>query len=212
MQVNAVVDEVGAFAVLDLLDDPAVLGTPIGQELARALPLGLPTGGHPLVSRLAALVERAAVDLFPEFRRLILAGPELAVFEAVAAVSPTLPAVVALPASTSPEVADRIAANMPPGLDIEDVITVPMLPPGDVKAADTLIIVAGFSAGPNMWSIPSAARSVMDFYRGHLMYDALLLDPLGLPVYQRTRLFSVVSDVAVDHVMRPCGAFQTIGV
>lgn len=211
MQLDTVVGEVGTLTVLGLVDDSAN-SAGLGDELGRALPLGLPTGGYSLLSRLTVLAHRAALELFSDFRRLVVPAPELVLLEALATVSPSLAVVLALPANTSTETKERITANVPPGLDIEDVIAVPTFPAGAVKAADTLIVVAGFAAGPNMWSIPTAARAVMDFYRSQLLYDALLLDPLGLPVYQRTRLFSVVSDVAIDHVLRRQVAFENAEV
>lgn len=201
MNVDEAVDEVGALTVLGLTDGLIIdRDTQLSVALADALPVPLPIEAAGLSGRLLSLVEDLTEEILPGFKRIVLAGQELILLEALADAKGCLPIVLALPSWTTADTRERIEANVPERLDVS-VITIPEYPDGQVTPMDTVLLLCGFNAGGGMWLFPAAGRSVLEFYRSQLLYETVVLDPLGLPVHRRGRLFNVVTDRIIDRIV-----------
>lgn len=202
MNLDDAVDEVGTMTVIELVGDGAIdTSTPFGAMVSEVLPLPLPpNSGLSIGERVTMLVADLAADGLEGFERIILAGQELLVLDALAESGVKQEVFVALPAWTPSDTTRRIAANAPAGLSVE-TITVPTYPDGNVSPTDTLLVLCGFDGGAGMWLIPQTGRSVVEFYRSQLLYETILLDPVGLPVHRRARLFGAVGGRTVDRAL-----------
>ncbi len=123
-------------------------------------------------------------------RKLILAGQELCLLEEIVRVAPHLEVHIAVESTMPEDVFQRIAANIPSGLNARP-FRGPVLT-GNFNPKDTLLVAVGFEAGLSWAMLMQESLRTLSSIKPYFLGDTLLLVPYNKPIYTREACWATV--------------------
>lgn len=189
MKLQPLIHELGPLTVMAELmrtDGERWIREPEVRRLLPMLPAHL--ADEDLTTGLQATL--AAIPHLDRKQRIVVVGPELLLVEALGALGFSSVVQVALDAQLADDVCGRIAGNVPRGMDAE-FFRIPARP-AVLGPVDAVVITVGFRAGYRHVLIPDTSREIVNFYKAGYLGEIILLDPVGVSVFDRPDGWSVV--------------------